>query len=55
MLATDLDYESREHAYSIVPLSWWAERTEGLAAEEALLDASLRDTETESAAAEEMH
>jgi hypothetical protein len=30
-LATDLDYESREHAYAIVPLSWWAERTAGLA------------------------
>jgi hypothetical protein len=33
-LATDLDYESREHAYSIVPLSWWAERTAGLAGNE---------------------
>ena len=30
-LATELDYESREHAYSIVPMSWWAERTAGLA------------------------
>jgi hypothetical protein len=29
-LATELDYESREHAYSIVPMSWWAERTAGL-------------------------
>jgi hypothetical protein len=29
-LATNLDYESREHAYSIAPMSWWAERTEGL-------------------------
>jgi hypothetical protein len=43
MLATELDYESREHAYSIVPLSWWAQRTEGLAAEEAILDADARD------------
>jgi hypothetical protein len=29
-LATDLDQESRESAYSLVPLSWWAERTAGL-------------------------
>lgn len=29
-LATDLDHESRESAYSLVPLSWWAERTAGL-------------------------
>jgi len=29
-LATDLDYESREHAYSLVSFDWWAERTEGL-------------------------
>ena len=26
-LATDLDGEAREHAYSIAPMSWWAERT----------------------------
>jgi hypothetical protein len=31
-LATDLDFEAREYAYSLVPLSWWAERTAGLAA-----------------------
>jgi hypothetical protein len=30
-LATELDYQSREHAYSIVPMTWWAERTAGLA------------------------
>jgi hypothetical protein len=30
-LATELDYRSRELAYSIVPLSWWATRTAGLA------------------------
>ena len=29
-LATELDYESREQAYSIVPTSWWSERTAGL-------------------------
>jgi hypothetical protein len=29
-LATDLDFEAREYAYSIVPLSWWAERRAGL-------------------------
>jgi hypothetical protein len=29
-LATELDYRSRELAYSIVPLSWWATRTAGL-------------------------
>jgi hypothetical protein len=34
MLATDLDYDSREHAYSLVPMSWWAERTTGLAESE---------------------
>jgi rRNA maturation endonuclease Nob1 len=33
-LATELDYGSRELAYSIVPLSWWAERTAGLAGNE---------------------
>jgi hypothetical protein len=33
-LATELDYESREHAYAIVPLSWWAQRTAGLAGNE---------------------
>jgi hypothetical protein len=33
-LATELDYESREHAFSLVPLSWWAERTAGLAGNE---------------------
>jgi hypothetical protein len=30
-LATELDYESREHAFSIASVSWWAERTQGLA------------------------
>jgi hypothetical protein len=30
-LATALDYETREDAYAIVPLSWWAQRTAGLA------------------------
>jgi hypothetical protein len=30
-LATELDYRSRELAYAIVPLSWWATRTAGLA------------------------
>jgi hypothetical protein len=34
-LATDLDFEAREHAFSLVPLSWWAERTAGLAGSEA--------------------
>jgi hypothetical protein len=34
-LATDLDFEAREYAYSLVPLSWWAERTAGLAGSEA--------------------
>jgi hypothetical protein len=33
-LATELDYESREHAYAIVPLAWWAQRTAGLAGNE---------------------
>jgi hypothetical protein len=31
-LALELDESSREHAFEIVPLSWWAERTHGLAA-----------------------
>jgi hypothetical protein len=30
-LALELDEESREHAFSIVPVSWWAERTHELA------------------------
>ena len=34
-LATELDYRSRELAYSIVPLSWWATRTAGLAGPDA--------------------
>jgi hypothetical protein len=34
-LATELDYRSRELAYEIVPLSWWTERTAGLAGHEA--------------------
>jgi hypothetical protein len=34
-LAVELDEQSRELAYSIVPLSWWAERTAGLAGNEA--------------------
>ncbi len=33
-LATELDYRSRELAYAIVPLSWWATRTAGLAGRE---------------------
>jgi hypothetical protein len=33
-LARDLDEDSSEHAFSIVPVSWWAERTQGLAADE---------------------
>jgi hypothetical protein len=34
-LATKLDYEAREYAYAIAPLSWWSERTAGLAGNEA--------------------
>jgi hypothetical protein len=34
-LATELDYRSRELAYSIVPLSWWTTRTAGLAGKDA--------------------
>ena len=34
-LAMELDHESRERAFALVPLSWWQERTAGLAAEEA--------------------
>jgi hypothetical protein len=30
-LATELDYESREHALSLTPDYWWSERTAGLA------------------------
>ena len=33
-LATELDYEAREDAYAVVPLSWWAQRTAGLAGNE---------------------
>lgn len=33
-LATELDYRSRDLAYAIVPLDWWATRTAGLAANE---------------------
>jgi hypothetical protein len=33
-LAIDLDRESREHAYSLVPLGWWSERTADLAGNE---------------------
>jgi hypothetical protein len=33
-LATALDYEAREDAYTIVPLGWWAQRTAGLAGNE---------------------
>jgi hypothetical protein len=29
-LATELDYEAREQALALVPMSWWAERTTGL-------------------------
>jgi hypothetical protein len=32
-LATELDYRSREDAYALVPVSWWDERTTGLAAQ----------------------
>jgi hypothetical protein len=39
-LATELDFESREYAYSIVPLSWWAERRAGLADGEATAPAA---------------
>jgi hypothetical protein len=35
VLATELDYEARADAYAIVPLSWWAQRTAGLAGNEA--------------------
>jgi hypothetical protein len=35
ILATKLDYEAREYAYAIAPLSWWSERTAGLAGNEA--------------------
>jgi hypothetical protein len=31
-LALELDEQSREHAFSIVPVSWWADRTHELAA-----------------------
>lgn len=34
-LATELDYEAREYAYAIAPLSWWSARTAGLAGNEA--------------------
>jgi len=33
-LATELDYRSREDAYALVPMSWWAQRTAGLAERE---------------------
>ena len=33
-LGLDLDRQSREHAFQIVPISWWAERTHELAAGE---------------------
>jgi hypothetical protein len=33
-LGRELDEESREHAFSLVPISWWAERTHELAAGE---------------------
>lgn len=33
-LALELDEQSREHAFSIVPVAWWAERTHELAANE---------------------
>jgi hypothetical protein len=29
-LATELDYESRQHGLALVPLDWWGERTAGL-------------------------
>jgi hypothetical protein len=35
-LAMELDHESRKQAFGLVPLSWWQERTTGLATEEAL-------------------
>ncbi len=34
MLATELDYRSREQAYELVPLTWWSERTAGLTGNE---------------------
>jgi hypothetical protein len=37
-LATELDYQSREEAYSIVPMSWWAERTAGLTGSDSVPD-----------------
>ena len=36
-LATELDYQSREQAYSIVPMSWWSERTAGLTGSDSVL------------------
>ena len=36
-LATELDYQSREQAYSIVPMSWWSERTAGLTGSDSIL------------------
>lgn len=30
MLATELDYRSRELAFELVPMSWWDDRTSGL-------------------------
>ncbi|HEX7610170.1 MAG TPA: hypothetical protein VF380_05815 [Solirubrobacteraceae bacterium] len=35
-LATDLDEESREHAYSLVPLDWWTESTVPLDSDESV-------------------
>jgi hypothetical protein len=34
-LATDLDRQSREHAYSLVPAGWWSERTADLTGSDA--------------------
>ncbi len=35
VLATELDQRSREDAFSLVPMSWWTERTAGLAGSDA--------------------
>ena len=34
ILATELDYQSREQAFALAPLEWWAERTAGLSGNE---------------------
>ncbi len=45
-LATELDRDSRSHAYELVPLSWWTERTVGLAGgEDGLAASASQDVE----------